>query len=104
MCCDKSGKTSNRFRNTNRGSVCRARYPYILPPGTPKELVEILQEALRKTFKDREFHREFKKLTGDDPTPLMPEAHEKAIRELPRDSQIVELFKKLAGAEPLSPR
>jgi len=78
--------------------------PYILPPGTPKELVEILQEAMRKTFKDAEFHREFKKLTGDDPTPLMPEAHEKAIRELPRDSEIVELFKKLAGAEPLPPR
>lgn len=78
--------------------------PYILPPGTPRERVEILQEAIRKTFKDSEFHKEFKKLTGDDPTPLMPEAHDKAIRELPRDPEIVELFKKLAGAEPLPPR
>jgi len=78
--------------------------PYILPPGTPIERVEVLREAIRKTFKDPEFRREFKKLTGDDPTPLMPEAHEKAVRELPRDSEIVELFKKLAGAEPLPPR
>ncbi len=78
--------------------------PYILPPGFPKELVQILQEAIRKTFKDPEFHKEFKKLTGDDPTPLMPEAHEKAVRELPRDPEIVELFKKLAGAGPLPPR
>jgi hypothetical protein len=78
--------------------------PYILPPGTPKDRVEILQEALRKTFRDPEFHKEFKKLTGDDPTPLMPEAHEQAIREIPRDSEIVGLFKTLAGADPLPAR
>lgn len=78
--------------------------PYILPPGTSKERVQILQEAIRKTFKDSEFHKEFKKLTGDDPTPLMPEAHEKAIRELPRDSEIVKLFKEIASGDPLPSR
>ncbi|MBI3060895.1 MAG: hypothetical protein HYY83_02775 [Deltaproteobacteria bacterium] len=78
--------------------------PYILPPGTPKERVQILQEAIRKTFKDPEFRKEFKKLTGDDPTPLMPEAHEKAVRELPRDPEIVKFFKKIAGGDPLPPR
>ncbi len=78
--------------------------PYILPPGTPKERVQILQEAIGKTFKDSEFHKEFKKLTGDDPTPLMPEAHEKAIRELPRDSEIVKLFKEIASGDPLPSR
>jgi len=78
--------------------------PYILPPGTPKERVEILHAAFRKTFSDPEFHQEFKKLTGDDPTPLMPEIHEKVIRELPRDPEIIGLFKKLAGADPLPAR
>jgi len=78
--------------------------PYILPPGTPRDRVEILQEALRKTFKDPEFHKEFKKLTGDDPTPLMPEAHEQAIRDIPRDSEIVGLFKTIAGSDPLPAR
>ncbi len=78
--------------------------PYILPPGTPKERVQILQEAIRKTFQDPEFHKEFKKLSGDDPTPLMPEAHERAIKELPRDAEVIALFKKLAGAELLPPR
>jgi hypothetical protein len=78
--------------------------PYILPPGTPKERVQILQEAFRKTFRDPEFAKEFSKLTGDDPTPLIPEAMEKAIRELPRDPQIIELFKKLVSGEPLPPR
>jgi tripartite-type tricarboxylate transporter receptor subunit TctC len=78
--------------------------PYILPPGTPKDRVEILQEAIRKSFKDPEFHREFKKLTGDDATPLMPEEMERAIRELPRDPQLVEGLNKIAGGEPLPPR
>jgi tripartite-type tricarboxylate transporter receptor subunit TctC len=78
--------------------------PYILPPGTPKDRVEILQEAMRKVYKDSEFHKEFKKLTGDDPTPLMPEALDRYVRELPRDPEIVEVFKKLAGAGPLPPR
>lgn len=75
--------------------------PYVLPPGTPRERVEILREAMHKTFKDPDFHRDFRKLTGDDPTPLTPEANEKAIRDLPRDPEIIELFKKLAGADPL---
>jgi tripartite-type tricarboxylate transporter receptor subunit TctC len=78
--------------------------PYILPPGTPKELVEILQETIRKSFKDPEFHKEFKKLTGDVPTPLMPETMEKYIREIPRSPEIIGLFHKIAGAGPLPER
>ena len=78
--------------------------PIVLPPGTPKERVEILQEAFRKTYKDPEFFREYKKLTGDEASPLLPENHEKAIKEIPRDPEVIELFKKLAGAEPLPPR
>jgi tripartite-type tricarboxylate transporter receptor subunit TctC len=78
--------------------------PYILAPGTPKERVEILQEAIRKSFKDPEFHKEFRKLTGDVPTPLMPETMEKYIRELPRSPEIVALFHKIAGAGPLPER
>ena len=78
--------------------------PYVLPPGTPKEPVEILQEAMRKSFNDAEFHREFKKLTGDVPTPLMPETMNKYITELPRSPEIVALFHKIAGAGPLPER
>jgi hypothetical protein len=77
---------------------------YVLPPRAPKELVETLREAMRKTFGDPDFRKEFKKLTGGDPVPMMPEAQEKAIRDLPRDSEIIDLYKKLAGAGPLPPR
>ena len=45
-----------------------------------------------------------KKLTADEPTPLMPDAHEKTIREVPRDSEIAAIFKQIAGAGPLPSR
>lgn len=78
--------------------------PFVLPPGTPKERVEIIQAAFRKTFQDQEFFREYKKLTAEEPTPLLPENHERAIREIPREREVVELFKKLVGAGPLPGR
>jgi tripartite-type tricarboxylate transporter receptor subunit TctC len=81
-----------------------AGQPFVLPPGTPKDRVEIIQEAFRKTYKDPEFHKQYKKFTADDPTPLLPEAHERVIREIPRDPEVGQLFKKLMGADPLPPR
>ena len=47
--------------------------PYILPPGTPKERVQILRQAFQDTLKDKEFLAEMKKaklslspVTGED--------------------------------------
>jgi tripartite-type tricarboxylate transporter receptor subunit TctC len=81
-----------------------AGQPFVLPPGTPKNRVDILQEAFRKTYKSPEFHKEYKKLTADDPTPLMPEAHERVIKEIPRDPEVVGIFKRIMGADPLPAR
>ena len=78
--------------------------PFVLPPGTSKDRVEIIQTAFRKAFQDPEFFREYKKLTGDEPTPLLPELHDKAIRDIPREREVVEVFKKLVGAGPLPTR
>ena len=36
----------------------------------------IIQDAMREAFKDADFHREYKKLTGEEPDPLMPEEME----------------------------
>jgi hypothetical protein len=80
------------------------RWPYIVPPGTPKEVVAILRGAMAKAFKDVEFHKEFKKLMTTDPTPLTGEEVEASIRELPRDPEIVGLYKKMADHSPLPPR
>ena len=77
--------------------------PFIIPPVTQKDRAEIIKEALRKTFKDPEFFKEYKKVVGEEPTPLLPEENERAIRELPRDPETIELFKKFAGAGSLPP-
>jgi tripartite-type tricarboxylate transporter receptor subunit TctC len=81
-----------------------ATSPFVLPPGTPKDRVEIVQEAMRKVFKDPDFHAEFKKLVADDPSPLMPEELVKVIRETPRDPEVIEMLRQLSGVEPLPPR
>jgi tripartite-type tricarboxylate transporter receptor subunit TctC len=78
--------------------------PYMLPPGTPKDRVDVLADAFRKTYRDAEFRKDFLKLVGDDAEPLMPEELAKVIREIPRDADVVELLRNLAGARPLPSR
>ncbi|HKY08752.1 MAG TPA: hypothetical protein VJQ55_10940 [Candidatus Binatia bacterium] len=75
--------------------------PFMFPPGTPPDKVQMLREAMRKTFADPEFFAEFKKLVGEEPDPLPADELEKAIRDLPRDKETIELFNKLSGADAL---
>lgn len=96
---DRERQLINLFR-----TFLYPRWPYIISPGTPKELVAILRGAMVKAFKDPGFHGEFKKLMTTDPTPLTGEQVEAAIRELPRDAEIVSLYKKMADQGPLPPR
>lgn len=96
---ERERKLISMFRNLRlTGS------PFFAPPGTPKERIAILEQAIVKTFKDPEFPKEYKKIVGDDPSPLSPEENQRAIRELPRDAETVALFKTLAGPGPLPPR
>ena len=78
--------------------------PYILPPGTARDRVEILRAAMRKSFQDPDFPKDYRKLAGDDPSPLLGEEQEKLMREIPREREIIGLFKKLASGDPLPPR
>jgi tripartite-type tricarboxylate transporter receptor subunit TctC len=78
--------------------------PFILPPGTPKDRVDILEQAMQRTFKDPEFPKYFKKLVDDDPSPLGAAQLARLIREMPRDAEVLELIKKFSGAGALPPR
>ena len=78
--------------------------PYLFPPGTPRQRVEMLQETMRKIFNDPDFQRDYKKMTGEDPSPVTADVLEKIVREIPRDAGTVEFFKKFAGAGPLPQR
>ena len=80
------------------------RWPYIFPPGTPKDRVKIIRDAMRKAFADPEFSAEYEKLMGSSASPLGGEELEQAIQELPRDPEVVQLYKKLAGPDPFPAR
>jgi tripartite-type tricarboxylate transporter receptor subunit TctC len=75
-----------------------------LPPSTPNKLAEILRQAIRDTFKDRQFHEQYKKVIGVYPTPLMPEEQQKLVAALPRDNEVIKVFKTISGIDPLPPR
>ena len=78
--------------------------PYILPPGTPKDKVTILESAFQKTFKDPEFSPYFKKLVTDDASPMGAVELRKVIADMPRDPETIDTLKKFAGAGPLPSR
>jgi hypothetical protein len=77
---------------------------FFFPPDTPKERVEVIRTAMRLALRDPLFHREYKKLSGDDATPVMPEECDKALADLPRDDSSVDLFKRFVGTGALPTR
>ena len=50
-----------------------------------------------------EFQKDYKKLVGDNPSPLAADAVQQAVQTLPREPAIVELFKQVTGGGPLPP-
>jgi tripartite-type tricarboxylate transporter receptor subunit TctC len=96
---DRERQLMNLFR-----TFLYPRWPYILPPGTPPEVVKILRSGFARGLKDPDFFKEFKKLLAVEATPLTGEEMEVAIRELPRDPETVALYKKIAEQGPLPPR
>jgi len=78
--------------------------PFLIPPGTPNEQVQLLRDGMSKTFRDPEFQKEYRKITGDDVSPLTPEAQQETIRLIPRDAETIGLFNLINGNKPLPPR
>jgi hypothetical protein len=75
---DKEHKLVTMYRTFSLGGDS----PYIFPPGTRKSAGV---NSSRGDEDDPQFHREFKKFSGFEASPIMLEEMEKAIRELPRD-------------------
>jgi tripartite-type tricarboxylate transporter receptor subunit TctC len=78
--------------------------PFVFPPGTPQDRVDILKQAMQKMFADPNLGRDYKKLFREDLLFLSAEELEKSIREIPRDPEVNELVKKLSGPGGLPPR
>jgi tripartite-type tricarboxylate transporter receptor subunit TctC len=78
--------------------------PFLIPPGTPKEQVQLLREGMTKTFRDPDFQKEYRKITSDDVSPMTPETQQETIRSIPRDAETIGLFKLINGEKPLPAR
>jgi tripartite-type tricarboxylate transporter receptor subunit TctC len=76
----------------------------VLPPNTPRERIEMLQEAMQRALRDPAFPATFRKLVGEEPAPLLHTELQKVIQEVPRDPETIGLFNKIAGPEPLPER
>ena len=73
------------------------RWPYIFPPGTPKDRVQIIREAMNKSFADPEFPGEFKKLMGDGPAPLSGEELSERSKNCPATKRSCNSIKACRG-------
>jgi tripartite-type tricarboxylate transporter receptor subunit TctC len=78
--------------------------PFVVPPGTPADRVDILKEAMRKALRDPEYAKAYEKLTAEPAMPLTSEEYDKILREIPREPELIDLVKKLSGPVPLPPR
>lgn len=54
-----------------------------------------------KSIQGPGFQKNYFKLVGEEPTPVMPEEMERLVKGLPRDPEIVALFKKINDAGPV---
>jgi len=69
--------------------------PFVLPPGTPKERVQVLRKAFMDTFNDPEFLAEAKK-TNLDIGPLSGEEIAKTVENLFKlEAPVIERLKKI---------
>jgi tripartite-type tricarboxylate transporter receptor subunit TctC len=81
-----------------------ASHPVVLPPKTPKEPVQILREAMAKTFEDAQFLKEYEKLTGEEPRPVTGDILEREIKAIAGQREIGELLKRIGGPDALPAR
>jgi len=78
--------------------------PFLIPPGTPKEQVQLLRDGMSKAFRDPDFQKEYRKITSDDVSPMSPESQQETIRSIPRDAETIGLFNLINGNQPLPAR
>jgi len=74
---------------------------FITPPRTPPDRIRILRDAITNAYTDPEFSKDYKKITGETPSPILPDEFDGIIKKLPRNAEDVDLYKKIAGAGPL---
>ena len=71
------------------------------PKGIPRAAEEALQRAFNQLWKDPEFTKHYKKLTGADADPATGKEVQSALRAIPKDPKIMKVYKQLIGGGPI---
>jgi len=74
---------------------------FITPPRTPQERIRTLRDAVTHAYNDPEFFKDYKKITGETASPILPDEFDVIIKKLPRNPEDIDLYKKIAGTGPL---
>jgi len=69
--------------------------------GIPRAAEEALHLAFDKIWKDPEFAKHYKKLTGADADPTTGKELQSALRAIPKDPKIMRVYKQLIGGGPI---
>ena len=101
-----------QFANTNLKREILHFHRNVRPPGgvvalkgIPRAAEEALQRAFDQLWKDPDFAKHYKKLTGADADPASGAEIQKALRSVPKNPEIMKVYKQLIGGGPLpSPR
>lgn len=79
--------------------------PYVLPPGTPDNVVTMVRTAIDKMFADPEFPEYYSKLTEEPVSPLNADELMKVVNGIDRnDEETLDWLKQFAGAGSLPKR
>jgi tripartite-type tricarboxylate transporter receptor subunit TctC len=70
---------------------------FITPPRTPQERIRTLRDAVTNAYNDPEFFKDYKKITGETASPILPDEFDVIIKKLPRNREDIDLYKKTAG-------
>ena len=93
---DRERQLINLFR-----TFLYPRWPYLLPPATPKEIVAIAARRHDQGVERSRVSQRIQKTDGHRRHAAHRRGLGDAIRELPRDPEIVALYKKIADQGPL---
>ena len=78
--------------------------PYVMPPGTPPEIVTMLRATMDKIFADPEFPVYYNKIVAEEVSPLSGKKLAEVVADIPRDTETLDLLKQFAGPGPLPKR
>lgn len=73
----------------------------LAPKGIPRAAEAELHQAFDQLWKDPEFAKHYKKLTGSDADPATGEEVQTALRNIPKDPKIMKVYKQLIGGGPI---